>query len=36
MSIDVEQRNSPGWWMKRLFFQPNDRNRRYRPWRLHN
>ncbi|WP_406081230.1 hypothetical protein [Micromonospora sp. NBC_00858] len=36
MPIDVEQRNSPGWWMKRLLFQLNDRNRRQRLWKLHN
>ncbi|TDC02101.1 phage portal protein [Micromonospora fluostatini] len=36
MPIDVEQQGSPGWWMKRLFMQLNDRNRRQRLWKLHN
>lgn len=36
MPINVEERGSPGWWMKRLFFQLNDRNRRRRLWTLHN
>ncbi|WP_431881837.1 phage portal protein [Micromonospora chalcea] len=36
MPIDVEKQGSPGWWMKRLFVQLNDRQRRQRLWRLHN
>lgn len=36
MPIDVDTKGSAGWWMKRLFFQLNDRNRRQRLWKLHN
>ncbi|MBF9135308.1 phage portal protein [Plantactinospora sp. S1510] len=36
MPIDVEVRESPGWWLRRLFFQLNDPPRRRRLAQLHN
>jgi hypothetical protein len=34
--INVDVRDSPGWWMKREFDRLNDRERRTRLWKLHN
>lgn len=35
MAIAIEQRQSPGWWMDRLFKKLNDRTRLDRLWDLH-